>query len=63
MDTPRSLRERATRWRDLAHRHDGELAALLADAADEAERDADRLEQSAPNAGARRPGSEIAVKR
>ena len=71
MDTPQSLRTRASRWRSLALRHVGELAALLHGAADEAERRADALEgrparlgaEPQPDAGGARRASEISLKR
>jgi len=78
MDTPHSLRARASRWRALAFHHAGELASLLHGAADEAERRAEALEggpalrdgrriaaarEAKIDAGAPRHASEISLKR
>jgi hypothetical protein len=48
MDDPKTLREVARKWRQMARFHDPSAAIALTDGARELERKAERLERGAP---------------
>jgi hypothetical protein len=56
MDDPKTLRDVARKWREMARFHDPSAAIALANGARELEREAERLERGAsPRAYVRQP--------